>query len=310
MRRLALTCSLLIASALALTSGSAGAYSGADSGRDEHPAPPSGAGVASVYSRYVALGDSYAAAPFVPDPVPEPAGCIRSTNNYAAIMAGYLELDSYRDVTCSGAATRDMANPQQTSNGVVPPQFDALRANTDLVTITLGGNDFGLFGDLIGTCPRLHQQQPNAKNPCQREFTKNGVDTKLRDAAAIESHLTWVLGQIRQRSPKADVVLVSYPRILPNTGTCAKVPFAPGDYRWGAEIASRLNLSLKNAAAARGALFVNMHYRSQGHDACQGAKAWVNGFSFRRAAPFHPFLRGEQAMAIQATRNLAAMNHG
>ena len=53
-----------------------------------------------------------------------------------------------------------------------------------------------------------------------------------------------------------------------------------------------------------------MHYRSIGHDACAGAKAWVNGYSFRRAAPFHPFLRGEQAMADQTAVNLAAMNHG
>lgn len=305
MRRLALSCSLLLVGALALVSGSATADPGSSGAT-----PGPGSSVASVYSNYVALGDSYAAAPFVPDPVPDPAGCIRSTNNYPSIMAGYLELGAYRDVTCSGAATRNLLNPQATSSGNVPPQIRALRPSTDLVTITLGGNDFGLFGDLITVCPRLHQEQPQAQAPCRRAFTENGVDTKLRDAAAIQDHLTWVLGQIRQRSPRADVALVSYPRILPGSGTCPKVPFAAGDYRWGARIADRLDPSLKNAASAKGALFIDMHARSLGHDACAGAKAWVNGYSFRRAAPFHPFWRGEQAMAIETTRALAAMNHG
>ena len=57
---------------------------------------------------YVALGDSFSAGPLIPDARGDPASCFRSTNNYPAYLAGYLDVTSYRDVTCSGASTRDL----------------------------------------------------------------------------------------------------------------------------------------------------------------------------------------------------------
>jgi hypothetical protein len=44
----------------------------------------------------------------------------------------------YTDVSCGGARTDDMTAPQPVRLGPNPPQFDALRPDTDLVTLTIG----------------------------------------------------------------------------------------------------------------------------------------------------------------------------
>src|SRR3954467_8740788 len=58
---------------------------------------------------YVALGDSYAAGPIIPVPI-KPWGCLKSSNNYAHMLASKYSL-TLRDATCSGAETDDMTNP-------------------------------------------------------------------------------------------------------------------------------------------------------------------------------------------------------
>ena len=115
---------------------------------------PVGAPARPVFPRhldYVALGDSYSAGPLIEVGRQDPVGCFRSTNNYPAYLAGYFGVRSYRDVTCSGATTDDFRSPQTLILGDTepPPQLDALSRGTDLVTIGIGGNDFGLFGSLI-----------------------------------------------------------------------------------------------------------------------------------------------------------------
>ena len=62
-------------------------------------------------SRYVALGDSYSAAPLVPT-LQFAGGCFRSTNNYASVVSRVLPGETFVDRTCSGADTADMTSPQ------------------------------------------------------------------------------------------------------------------------------------------------------------------------------------------------------
>src|SRR5829696_1433957 len=90
--------------------------------------------------RYVALGDSYSAASGVlpPDPTAPPS-CLRSTSNYPHVIAGATGAQ-LTDVTCGGAETGDFFAPQYTG---VAPQLDAVDADAQLVTMTIGGNDSG-----------------------------------------------------------------------------------------------------------------------------------------------------------------------
>jgi lysophospholipase L1-like esterase len=252
---------------------------------------------------YVALGDSFSAGPLVPDARADPPGCFRSTNNYPAYLAGYLGVRSYRDVTCSGAQTRDLPRPQQLAFGQsAPAQLDALTAGTDLVTVGIGGNDFGLFGSIVGTCDTLGERDPRGA-PCRRSFTRRidgrQVDTKVRDARRVEGRVARVLRAVARRAPRADVYVVGYPRLLPERGRCAAVSFAAGDYPWGRRVARLLNDALRGAAERAGATFVDLYPASRGHDACAGSRAWVNGSQtlFGLAAGFHPFQEGMRGMA-------------
>jgi lysophospholipase L1-like esterase len=254
---------------------------------------------------YVALGDSFSAGPLVPRARSDPGGCLRSTNNYPAYLADWLDVRSYRDVTCSRAQTRDLRRPQRLvlgSAASTPPQLDALSAGTDLVTIGIGGNDFRLFGSIIGTCGALRDRDPRGA-PCRRSFLRRvdgrPVDTKARDARRIEGRVARVVRLVGRRAPSAEVYVVGYPRLLPEDGRCAAVRFAAGDYRWGRRIERLLNQSLRAAAARAGATYVDLRAPSRGHDACAGDEAWVNGNEtvLGLAVAFHPFQSGMRGIA-------------
>jgi hypothetical protein len=273
-------------------------------------APTASEAPAGGYQHYVALGDSYSAGPLIPQQRPDPLGCLKSTNNYPAFLATYLSLPTYTDVTCSGAETTDMRERQQT---IVPgpapaPQLDALTPDTDLVTLGIGGNDYGLFGSMISTCEEVAAQDPDG-SPCKDHYTVDGVDTKKRDARRIEALVAEVVAEIRDRAPEADVFVIGYPRILPERGTCAEVPFAAGDYKWGNQVERILNRSLQNAAEDNGASFVDLYPASEGHDACAGQQAWINGSELKptQAANFHPYLVGMRGMSRAAYRQITGL---
>ena len=102
-------------------------------------APPAGAEAAPGDS-YVALGDSATSGPLIPTPTGL-LGCGRSDHNYPHLTAAALGLE-LTDVSCGGAAARHMTQAQSVEfDGVNPPQFDALRTDTDLVSVGIGGND-------------------------------------------------------------------------------------------------------------------------------------------------------------------------
>ncbi|QUQ71573.1 SGNH/GDSL hydrolase family protein [Kutzneria sp. CA-103260] len=243
------------------------------------------------YARYVALGDSYTSGPFIPFMRLNPIGCGRSTNNYPSLLAATLHVSSFTDVSCGGADTTNMTKSQSVPLfGTNPPQFNALRANTDLVTVGIGGNDDSVFGTVVGTCPGLRASDPHGA-PCKAHFTVNGQDTLLADIADTQTKVTAVAQGIHQRSPHAKVLVIGYPRIAPATGTCPDVlPFADGDYAYLDSIERALNTAASNAARAVGATFVDTYGPSLGHDACAGGNAWIQGQSLDllAAAPYHP----------------------
>src|SRR5690349_9257544 len=93
---------------------------------------------------YVALGDSYTAGPANAVQDQSPRGCYRSDHNYPHLVAPHLALPVFRDVSCSGAETKDMTSSQSVSPPPNPlPQFHALDSSTRVVTLTIGGNDIG-----------------------------------------------------------------------------------------------------------------------------------------------------------------------
>ena len=256
---------------------------------------------------YVALGDSFTAGPLIhPIRLDRPLGCVVSARNYPARLAAYFDVESYTDVSCSAARSKHLREPQKTALGTNAPQLDALSPDTDLVTLGMGGNDFGLFGSMIDTCAEVAKGHPRGK-PCKKHFTnKRGVDTKMRDARRIRRHTARSVRAIAKHAPNAKIVVIGYPRLLPPIGTCDDVPFARGDYRWGNRVELRLNKSLRLGAERNGATYVGMWRASVGHDACSGGVSWVNGatIDLLRAMSFHPFAKGMKGIARETYRQL------
>jgi lysophospholipase L1-like esterase len=248
------------------------------------------------FERYAALGDSFTAAPLVPDTALA-EGCLRSDGNYPSLVADRLDVDTFVDVSCGGAETRHLVEPQWTvEDASVPPQLRAVTPNTDLVTLGIGGNDFGLFSTLVSTCSRLGRQDPTG-SPCADHLAEQGTDL-VEVAGRISSRVETSVRRVRRRSPEATVMVIGYPRLTPASGRCRALPFAPGDYRHGTRVSEALNESLRRAAESAGAIFVDMYARSEGHDICSDAP-WVNGARTVKgeALAFHPFAAGQEAVA-------------
>jgi lysophospholipase L1-like esterase len=241
-------------------------------------------------SDYVALGDSYSSGPGIA-PVSDPA-CNRSGANYAALVAKRLDYGSFTDVSCGGATTADLNREQiGTGNG---PQLDAVGRRTRLVTLTIGLNDQKVSSALLFAC-LSGSDEPSAWCKQVLAVPDGAVDHGITEAAArVEKSLR----AIRKRAPKALVILVGYPRVLPDAGDCPdRLPLVTAmEPRLRATLRA-VNEAWRGAAARAGARYVDTWTMSQGHDVCSD-DPWVNGTTQvpGRAAPLHPFPDFHQAV--------------
>jgi lysophospholipase L1-like esterase len=271
-----------------------------------HPAPAStGAAAPSPAARslsgpYVALGDSFTAAPLGPRLSGSAnVACQRSTKDYPYLVAAALGARAtLTNVSCYGATTRDLGFSQDTTPSS-PAQLDALSAADALVTVQIGGDDIG-FSGIATTCGALSLTDLTG-DPCRQHFTKGGTDQLAAKIRAAAPSVAAALAAIRQRAPHARVLVVGYPDILPVTGNGCwpEVTVARGDLPYLRGVETGLNAMLASQAARAGAAFVDTYTPSIGHDACQrtGVK-WIEGLiPTSEAYPMHPNALGEQAMA-------------
>jgi lysophospholipase L1-like esterase len=256
-------------------------------------AGPTAAGEPAAVEEYVALGDSYTAAPFVP--VTDIAGgCLRSDANYPQRLADELGA-TVTDVSCGGATTADLTARQSVAGGraTVPPQLRAVGPATDLVTVGIGGNDGDLFARLATGCI----------GPDGRPLARcRPLGAALADAVDVVGEtgqrVTQALRAVHRGAPRAVVVLVGYPRLADAARSCAGLPLSAPDRAAVVRLERLLDTSLEAAAGAGGALFADLHTASRGHEVCS-ADPWVNGGRSDpdRALAFHPFAAEQQAVA-------------
>lgn len=247
---------------------------------------------------YVALGDSYASGPGIPTQVD--STCARSDQNYPSLLAAAKKWQ-LTDVSCSGATTTALAGPQ----GSRPPQLDALGADTDVVTLTMGGNDIG-FSRNLSTCAGLTSQDPTG-SPCKTFFTSGGTDQLEQRVNDTAPKIAAALDAVRQRAPHAKVLVVGYPDLFPDDGvgcTSSAVPLAAGDFAYLRDTEKKLNAMLASQASAKGVGYVDTYASSVGHDMCKPAgERWIEPLvAAAPAAPAHPNARGQQAMAAAVER--------
>jgi lysophospholipase L1-like esterase len=249
-----------------------------------------GVATAAPAAQWVGLGDSYAAGPLIPNQSLNPLGCLRSDKNFAHLAAAQLGR-SLTDVSCSGATTDDMTAAQNVTPGPNPPQFNALNASVQTVSLQIGGNDIG-FTSIIENCASANP----FGHPCQDQYNSGGVDQLAARINATAPKVATVIQGIHARSPSARVLVVAYMPILPETGSGCwpQVPLAWADVPYLRATEKRLNTMLATTAAANGARYVDAYTAAIGKDACKSSGTrWVEPLiPGNTAAPFHPNARG------------------
>ncbi len=283
---------------------------------------------------YVALGDSYTSAPLISRPVGQwgskdnPYGCGKSDQNYPHLLAQHLgvfdpanvELPQYAyhpgfiDISCGSAETENMTAPQPglPDGATNPPQFDAFKmaaamnGHVTLVSLGIGGNDVG-FGELTDYCV----QPPEALGgtPCRVHYENRDGATDPSIQGDIIQHrlgllrprLDALIAQIHQLAPDAEVLVYGYPDLLPEytDGCYPYIPVLPTDAAYLRGVEKDLNHTIRAAAAANGAHYVDWYSPSITHDACAPpGQAWVNGAVLVPPSyPVHPNLLGTRAGA-------------
>jgi lysophospholipase L1-like esterase len=252
----------------------------------------------------VALGDSFTSGAGLPRTTRDSGFCGRSQLSYPNLVAETLGA-TLEDVSCGGASTENGTLPQGAGAGARPPQLAAVTRDTDLVTVGLGGNDLSWYLAVMFGCTTAAAADP-AGSPCE-ELDSSGQSVVTTMPPQIGDRLEALLDEVQRRAPDADVLLVGYPQPVPENGTCPELPLATDDYAFVREQWEALNDEMERAARDSGATFVEVLGPSEGHDICAGSKAWVNGASDQLgvAAAYHPFARGQRAVADLVLEALA-----
>ncbi|NYI69678.1 lysophospholipase L1-like esterase [Naumannella cuiyingiana] len=170
----------------------------------------------------VQLGDSYSsgvgAHPFGRLTYVQNLRCGRSETTYGQLFAERIG-GSYVNAACGGAQFPDLTG-QQDSGGPVAPQVDAVTTDTDIVLMTMGGNDFGFGG--LGVC--VDQEDAVA---CRQNLAQT-LDS-VRPDGLVERRADEGIARIREKlRPDAKLIWLSYPDLT----EADSVTIGTGDERY------------------------------------------------------------------------------
>ena len=248
--------------------------------------------------RYVALGSSFAAGSGFGPTQPGSGRCNRSVANYASLLAERLHL-TLDDRSCGGATTAHVIGPW----GELPPQIEGVTAATRLVTITIGGNDLGYAGNLIGASCAAGSGMtfggrtfpcPPVRLPVEADFVR------------LEANLREIATQVKARAPGARLVFVQYVRLVPDT-PCAATALRPDTVAVLRGNGERLAAITARVAAQTGAMLLPTDKLSRHHTACD-AVPWSTGlapgYDVKLGAPWHPTATGHAAIAAALAAKL------
>lgn len=237
------------------------------------------------------MGDSYTSAPGL-SPYEGPSECARSERNYPHLTAAALGL-TLTDISCAGASRVDFTTAQYAA---APPQFEALSGATEVVSVSMGGNDNNIYGRIVLDCVAVDESDSANKGaPCKKRYGKEEALALSSDVAPyIEA-----LAQIRTRAPHAKVFVVGYPAIasVHGPGCFDSIHLTSADFHWAALVEGKLNKMLQKTAKKEHYTYVDT--ASVGHDACEALGVrWIEPLvGSATGISLHPNQLGEEADA-------------
>ncbi|HEX2857712.1 MAG TPA: SGNH/GDSL hydrolase family protein [Propionibacteriaceae bacterium] len=250
-------------------------------------------------TEYAALGDSYAAgygiAPRFELPGTTAELCARSSMAYPVRLdRNQADSPSFDFAACSGALTTDIIGPQplDTTGDTAVPQDTGLSAGTDVVTLTIGGNDIG-FGDAAGClktptapgCGNIGARVWLGLQALASTTPTNFIDPVTGRPVTVAG-LPTALGDILAHAPNAQVYVSDYPVLLASCGQAY-------DSLNQANVA--LNSVIQQVTMQMSAAYPRVHFVDAaaafaGHDVCS-AEPWIS------STTLHPTIAGQVGYA-------------
>jgi lysophospholipase L1-like esterase len=240
---------------------------------------------ADTRDRYVALGDSYSSGVGTARFDPASGACRRSPLGYPQRWADAHPDDIFTNVSCSAAHINDVRD-----------QAAALSADTDLVTLTVGGNDDG-FALIMNICIRGNNIV------CRIATTSASVYTRL----FISRRLDHLYADLRSKAPRARILVLSYPHLLASTGSCESLNISTSKRTSMNRSIDVLDAVIRDRAREHNLDVLDLRTVFAGHEACS-ANPWINAYSGANSdEAFHPNAAGHAAIhrAITESRAVA-----
>jgi hypothetical protein len=264
--------------------------------------------------KYVALGDSFSSGEGVEKFFEPGNACHRSTKAYATFVERpvapgrpRLSVFSTRGLpeiewgfqACSGAETRnvtdfghggDPLSQLERDRAADTPQVNAndlpVDENTDLVTITIGGNDMK-FVDVVTFCAASSScTKRRYTEPCQPGAQRTLLAAYLRcKRDELSPKLDAIYARIHQNAPGARIIALGYPQLFPRTKdeqNCGKLNalFSNSEQNYLRQATSELNQLIAARAAASGFVeFVAVDSYFYGHEVCGDWGEWINAIT-------------------------------
>jgi lysophospholipase L1-like esterase len=209
-------------------------------------------------ARYVAMGDSFSSGegnpPFEPGTDTSDNKCHRSSQAYPRLLQNDpdLNLGSMAFVACSGAKTSDVLySGSCEGNWVESAQTSVLSADTETVTITIGGNDVGFVGyakncvlSEIFPLVTLYQSYGG----CGSGTAAYTAVMANVNSITFLNKLQLTYNAVLESAPNAKVYVVDYPLIFGDQNDPYSCSIADGSGAYAVETA--LNATISDAVQA------------------------------------------------------------
>ncbi len=228
----------------------------------------------SAQLQYVALGDSFSSGEGL-DTYDRSKACRRDSKAYPALYAARRPRTKLFFMACSGATTDDVRRKQ----------LGPLDATTQLVSMSIGGNDVG-FAKLAKDC---------VFGGCQ-----DGIDAAEGRIRRLGPKLDALYAEIKRRAPKARVVVLGYPELFGPKGCGGTRGIqVPEQKRLNGLV--NLLANVVGAATVRAKVnAIDLRTEFQGHAVCE--TEWLRGLSSDRNESFHPNAKGHEAYYAKLRR--------
>ncbi|MFA5004437.1 MAG: GDSL-type esterase/lipase family protein [Candidatus Saccharimonadales bacterium] len=161
--------------------------------------------------------------------------------------------------------------------GVLQQQEFVSKDNPQVVTVSIGGNDFG-FKDIIRKCAAPFNSFSSASQNCYQTYEdrRELVDT----INGQFKNLVGTYGKLKQNDPTRRVYVIGYPQIVKSDGDCGdNVRLSKPDTEFASTLVDYMDSVIARAAASAGVEYVDTQHAFDGHRLCETGEKAVNGLT-------------------------------